>query len=127
MAKIAQFAVDPDAGPVTLQLRAERAHPMQGVLSCRGAGHLDPVDAGDASIVEWDLAPDAALYVTYGIVLPLKKVWFSPKYSRTLIQAGQPLSGAAENPRSFSTEQHAEGEWIGPPEGFRLVLKNGSS
>jgi hypothetical protein len=127
MAKIAQFVVDPDAGPVTLQLRAERAHPIQGVLSCRDAGHLDPVDVGDASIVQWQLPPRPALYVTYGVILPVKKVWFSPAYNRMLFQLGQMLSGSAANPRSFKTEEHAEGEWVGPPEAFRIVLQDGAS
>ncbi len=122
MEKSRVFQIDPALGPVTLRLQAERAHAMKGVLSCRDIGHPDPCETDDASVVEWDLPPAAALCVVYGIVLPQKKVWFSPSYTRTLIQGGKQLE-PGENPRRFKTEQHAEGEWVGPPESFRLVLK----
>lgn len=125
MAKIAQFRIDPARGSVILRLQAERALPIQGVLSCRDVGHVEASKTDDASVVEWQLPAATALCVGYGIILPLKKVWFAPAYNRLLLQDGEMLHGDAENPRRFKTEQHAEGEWIGPPEAFRLVLKDG--
>jgi hypothetical protein len=121
MAAITQITIDPAQGPVTLMLQAERALPMQGVLSCRDVGHIDPLSGGDPSVVEWQLPPTTALYVTYGIVLPLKSVWFAPAYTRQFFQGGQLLNSGAASPRRFKTEQQADGEWVGPPDAFRIV------
>ena len=123
MAAIAQITVDPAQGPITLVLQSERAFPMQAVLSCRDAGHLDPSPSDDQSIVQWQLSPTTNLYVTYGIVLPLKSVWFAPRYSRQILQNGQLLNVSSGNPRRFTTAQQADGEWVGPPEAFRLVAQ----
>jgi hypothetical protein len=122
MAKILQLTIDPAQGPVTLRLQAERAMPISGILSSRDAGHLDPTDVGDASIVQWELPAATGLYVTYGVILPLKSVWFAPAYSRTLTQGWSVLSGGT-NPQRFTTEQQADGEWVGPPDAFRIVVQ----
>ena len=72
--------------------------PISGILSSRDLGHLDPTDVGDPSIVQWELPAATGLYVTYGVVLPLKSVWFAPAYSRTLTQGWTVLTGGA-NPQ----------------------------
>ena len=125
MAAIAK--IDASQGDITLVLRAERAHPIKGVLSSRDAGHIEPTAVDDESTIVWRLPLTNALYVTYGIVLPLKDVWFAPSYRRLLIQGDVLLHSAIANPRRFRTEQHADGEWVGPPEAFRIVMQEGGS
>jgi hypothetical protein len=117
-----QIKIDPRAGDVVLRLQAERAHPIRGVLSSRDVGHLEPSDTGNPSIVEWHLPAEEALYVAYGVILPASDLWFAPAYTRAFYQGGSLLRGI-KNPRRFKTEKHAQGEWIGPPEAFRIVLK----
>lgn len=73
--------------------------------------------------MQWQLPPTTALYVTYGVVLPLKSVWFAPRYSRQLSQGGQVLQTGLANPKKFATTQLADGEWMGPPEAFRIVAQ----
>jgi hypothetical protein len=123
MAGFTQWTIDPNQGPLTLRLEAGRALPIKGVLSSRGAGHLEPSNTGDGSVIEWQLPAATGLYVTYGIVLPLQDVWFAPVYRRYLIQNGTNLSGDT-NPRRFKTEKHADGEWVGPPEAFRIIASS---
>lgn len=98
--------------------------PISGILSSRDAGHIDPTDVGDASIVQWELPAATGLYITYGIILPLKSVWFAPAYSRALAQGWIALTGS--NPQRFKTEQQADGEWVGPPDAFRIVVQGDS-
>ncbi len=123
MAAISQISINPALGAITLMLQAERAMPIQGILSCRDVGHLNPDTVSDPSIVEWELPATTALYVTYGVILPLKSVWFSPAYSRQFFQGGQLLQTGISNPQRFKTAQQADGEWIGPPEAFRIVAQ----
>jgi hypothetical protein len=123
MSAIAQIKINPGAGEILLRLTAERAQPISGVLSSRDAGHLEPTDAGDPSVVQWVLPPVDALYVVYGVILPPGNLWFAPSYSRALYQGSSLVRGGFDNPRRFSTQKHAEGEWIGPPEALRLIMQ----
>jgi len=108
-------------GALIVRLQAERAQPMQGVISSHDAGEITANDTGDGSLVEWHLPAAPGLYVLYGVITPLNNLWFAPGYSRSIYQ-GTSLCRGIDNPRRFSTSKHGE-EWVGPPEAFRVVLQ----
>ncbi|HXZ68763.1 MAG TPA: hypothetical protein VEH07_09260 [Alphaproteobacteria bacterium] len=118
---IGQVKVDPSLGEIVLRLQAERAQPIQGVISSHDSGEIIANDRGDGSIVEWILPAAPGLYVVYGVITPLSNLWFAPGYSRSLLQ-GSSLCRGIENPRRFSTSKHGS-EWVGPPEVFKVVLQ----
>jgi hypothetical protein len=125
MAAIVKVKINPLGGRVLLTLRAEKAMPIKGVLSSRDVADIEMQESGDPSLVEWLLPPTEGLYVVYGAIVPPNKLWFAPSYVRTIEQGGVPLrsSGNFRNPRRVSTEKHAEGEWIGPPEALKIILR----
>lgn len=118
MAGIAKVAVDARAGDLLLTLRAEKALPIQGVLSSRESGDVHIEETGDPSIVAWVLPPEPALYVVYGAIIPARNLMFAPSYVRSLKQGGINLL----DPRRFKTEKHDDGEWLGPPEAIKIIF-----
>jgi len=107
-------------GDIVIVLRANGARPMEGVLSTLRGAVVAPEPRDDESVVCWRLSPETISgCVFYGVVTPLGRTFFAPKYERTILQDDVPLTGLP-NPSVVTTRKLNPGEWIGPPEAVRF-------
>ncbi|MBI1365513.1 MAG: hypothetical protein GC153_06100 [Alphaproteobacteria bacterium] len=116
-----QCKIDRAGGEIVIELRAQKAQPMEGVLSTLRGQVVGPEPKSDESVVVWRLSPrEISGCVFYGVVTPMGRLWGAPKYERRISQDGQLLTGLP-NPALFTTHKLHPGEYVGPPEAVRFI------
>lgn len=119
---VKEFRAEADRGDIVIRLASLNAHPMQGVLSALGQGHVAPAERADPAILEWRLPAAAARYVVYGVITPLNRLLLAPSFERSVWQGPELLKGGPRNPERLGTRKLNAGEWVGAPEVISIKI-----
>ncbi len=114
------FTAARGGGDIFIRLEALKALPIEGVISAftREVVNTEPDD--EPSYTTFRIPPIERKYVLYGVITPLRRVWGSPKYERTITQPG---NSYASTPVTIKTRKVSAGEYVGPPEIISIVIE----
>ncbi len=113
------YKADAAAGDIIIRLEALKALPIEGIISAFTQEEVRPHDNNEPSYTTFVLPPVAKGYVLFGVITPLRRVWGSPKYIRTISQTG---GTSTEMSKTIKTRKVSDGEYVGPPEIIRIEI-----